>query len=284
MTSDNASTGSSRRDVEELVREHLPLVGYVVREVLARVPGHVNRDDLASAGMYALVVAAQRYDGERGIPFNRYATTRIRGGIMDEMRGMDWATRSVRRRVRELDEVKTRLATHLGRTPTDAETAEALGLSTGELSSHQQDVARAAVASLQAVQESGADALMPSGGPAPHDVLEHRERVAYLQDAVATLPERLRAVVEGYFFAERPMTELADELGVSESRVSQMRSEALALLKGALNTALDPHLVEAHPNPTGAAARRRDAYFAEVASHRSFSSRLGSVKVRTRTA
>lgn len=267
-----------------MVREHLPLVGYVVRETLARVPGHVHRDDLASAGMYALVVAAQRYDGTRGIPFNRYATTRIRGAIMDELRGMDWASRSVRRRGRELDEVKSRLATSLGRTPNEAETAEALGLSTSELASHQQDVSRAMVTSLQVVQDTGSEGLLPTGSRAPHEVVEHRERIAYLQDAVAKLPERLRVVVEGYFFHERPMTELAEELGVSESRVSQMRAEALSLLGDALNSALDPHLVSPHPNPAGAAARRRDAYFAEVASHRSFAARVGGGNLHTQSA
>lgn len=283
MTSDNGAT-AGQRDIDELVREHLPLVGYVVRETLARVPGHVQRDDLASAGMYALVVAAQRYDETRGIPFNRYAATRIRGAVMDELRGMDWASRSVRRRGRELDEARSGLATQLGRTPTAVETAQALGITVGELASHQQDTARAMVASLQQVQESGAEGLMPAGGPAPHEVVEHRERIAYLQDAVVTLPDRLRAVVEGYYFAERPMTELADELGVSESRVSQMRAEALSLLGGALNSALDPHLATPHPNPAGAAARRRDAYYAEVASHRSFAARVGAESLHTQTA
>jgi RNA polymerase sigma factor for flagellar operon FliA len=284
VTTDSPSTRRSAQEIDALVRQHMPLVGYVVRETLARVPSHVNRDDLASAGMYALVVAAQRYDDERGIPFNRYVTTRIRGAIMDELRGMDWASRSVRRRARELDETRAQLGTQLGRTPNDAEVAQALGVGVDELAANQQDVSRAMVASLQEVQEAGADGLLPSGGPAPHEIVEHRERVGYLHDAVAKLPERLRTVVEGCFFGERPMTEIAEELGVSESRVSQMRTEALSLLKGALNTALDPHLVEEHPNPTGAAARRRNTYYAEVASHRSFASRLAGEKIPARIA
>jgi RNA polymerase sigma factor for flagellar operon FliA len=284
VISDSSSTSRTAEQIDQLVREHLPLVGYIVRETLSRVPGHVHRDDLASAGMYALVVAAQRYDDSRGIPFNRYVTTRIRGAIMDELRGMDWASRSVRRRARELDDIRSQLGTKLGRTPTDAEVAQALGVGVDELTANQQDVSRAMVASLQEVQEAGAEGLLPSGGPAPHEIVEHRERVGYLHDAVAKLPERLRTVVEGSFFAERPMTEIAEELGVSESRVSQMRTEALSLLKGALNTALDPQLVEEHPNPNGAAARRRNAYYAEVASHRSFASRLAGEKVPAQTA
>jgi RNA polymerase sigma factor for flagellar operon FliA len=260
--------------VEKLVQENLPLVGYVVRETMARVPGHVQRDDLASAGMYALVLAAQAYDAERGVPFNRYATTRIRGAIVDELRGLDWASRSVRRRSRQIEELRGDLAVRLGRPASGAELAQALGLSADELAAHQKDVSRASVTSLNAVQDAGADQFLPSGGPTPQEVLEQREKVAYLQDAVVHLPERLRAVVQGYFFEERPMAELAAELGVSESRISQMRAEALVLLRDALNSAIDPNLVAEYANPTGVAARRREAYFAEVAAHRSFISRL----------
>ena len=275
MNAENGGAGRSRGDVEELVREHLPLVGYAVRETMSRIPGHVHRDDLASAGMYALVKAAQRYDADQGVPFARYATTRIRGAITDELRGMDWASRSVRRRAREIDEVRGRLTTQFGRPPTNGEVAATLGIGVDELAASQQDLLRAMVGSLTEVSERGEEGLLPTGGPAPHEIVEHRERLAYLQDAVARLPERLRLVVEGYFLAERPMAELAEELGVSESRVSQMRAEALVLLRDALNSALEPDLVPAHPNPGGVAARRREAYFAEVASHRSYVARLG---------
>jgi RNA polymerase sigma factor for flagellar operon FliA len=284
VTSSNVTNPDRPGQVDDLVRQHLPLVGYVVRETLARVPSHVNRDDLASAGMYALVKAAHAYDAERGVAFNRYAATRIRGAIVDELRGLDWASRSVRRRARELDELRGSLATQLGRTATDAELAVALGVGAEELSAHQEDVSRAVVMSLQGFDDHTIDEVLPGRAPAPEDVLVHRERVAYLQDGVATLPERLRVVVEGYFFAERPMTELAEELGVTESRVSQMRAEALSLLRDALNTALEPDLVAPPANPGGCAARRREAYYAEVASHRSFGSRLAPAVREAQTA
>lgn len=270
----SATSGTAHRDVDELVREHLPLVGYIVRETMARVPGHVHRDDLASAGMYALVLAAQGYDEERGVSFNRYASTRIRGAIVDELRGLDWASRSVRRRVRQIDDVRSELAGKLGRPVTDGEIAQALGMSAEELDAHKQDVSRATVTSLQLGPDNTVEDLLPAGSPSPQELLEQRERIAYLQDAVVHLPARLRAVVEGYFFDERPMADLAQELGVTESRISQMRAEALVLLRDAMNSALEPELVPAHTNPAGVAARRRDAYFAEVASHRSFGSRL----------
>lgn len=271
-------------DVDALVREHLALVGHAVRSAMSRVPGHVSRDDLASAGMLALVLAAQRYDESQGVPFPAYASTRIRGAILDELRAMDWASRSVRRRAREVEDVRGRLAGELGRPVTDTEVAQALGIGSDELSSHQADLSRAMVASLSEMQAGGMDLLLPSRGPAPDEVLEHRERLAYLQDAVSTLPERLRIVVEGHFFNDRPMTEIAEELGVTQSRVSQLRGEALTLLRDAMNSALDPDLVPEHPRPDGAAARRRNAYFAEVAAHRTYAARVGGSPASLQTA
>jgi RNA polymerase sigma factor FliA len=265
---------AARADDDTLVRQHLPLVGHIVRETMARVPAHVNRDDLTSAGLTALVQATRAYDAERGVSFSRYASTRVRGAILDELRSVDWASRSVRRRARQVDEVRNNLAARLGRVPTDAEVASALGVGVDEITANEEDVSRAVVMSLQGFGETPIDDVLASHIPGPEELIEHREKVAYLQDAVAELPERLRVVVQGYFFAERPMAEIAAELGVTESRVSQMRAEALVLLKGALNSALEPAMVTSHTRPDGCAARRRDAYFAAVASHRSFATRL----------
>jgi RNA polymerase sigma factor for flagellar operon FliA len=263
-----------RPDETDLVSQHLPLVGHLVRETMSRVPAHVNRDDLTSAGLAALVQAARSFDTTRGTSFSRFASTRIRGAILDELRSIDWASRSVRRRARQVEEVRNTLAAEFGRTPLDSEVASALGVGVEEIAANEHDVSRAAVLSLQGFGESPIEDLLTSHMPGPEAVLEHREKLAYLQDAVAELPERLRCVVESYFFAERPMAEIAEELGVTESRVSQMRAEALALLKDALNSALEPALVTPHSRPDGCAARRRNAYFAAVAAHRSYSSRL----------
>ena len=90
----------SARDLEDLVREHMPMVGHLVRELLNRVPGHVHADDLSSAGFAALLGAARSFDVTRGIPFHRFAAVRIRGALLDELRGQDWASRSVRARAR----------------------------------------------------------------------------------------------------------------------------------------------------------------------------------------
>ena len=262
---------------DELITSHLPLVGHLVRETMGRVPAHVSRDDLTSAGMAALVQAARSFDAERGVVFARYAATRIRGAILDELRGIDWASRSVRRRARELDEARTKLAAALGRVPTTAEVASALGLRPEEVVANDDDVSRASVMSLQGFGDTPVEDLLPTTEPSPETHLEHREQLGYLVDAVAELPERLRKVVEDYFFAERPMAEIAEDLGVSESRISQMRAEALVLLKDAMNAALAPELVTPAKRPQGCAARRREAYFEAVATRRTPFARLGSV-------
>jgi RNA polymerase sigma factor FliA len=278
------SGGRNQSDVDDLVTSHIQLVGHIVRETMGRLPGHVSRDDLTSAGLTALVQAARSFDEARGVPFTRYAATRVRGAVIDELRGIDWASRSVRRRARELDATRSRLATELGRMPTDAEVAAASGMSLEEIAANDDDVSRASVMSLQGFGDTPIDDVLPTRVPSPEERIEQQERVGYLVDAVALLPERLRTVVEGYFFAERPMADIAAELGVSESRVSQMRAEALVLLKDAMNSALDPELVTPHARPDGCAARRRDAYFASVASRRTAAARISAVSAYDRTA
>lgn len=252
--------------VDDLITQNIPLVGHLVRETLGRVPAHVNRDDLVSAGLTALVQAGQAYDASRGVPFARYAATRIRGALLDELRSVDWASRSVRRRARDLDETRSKLSATLGRTPTNAEVASALGVPLDEVVANDGDVARAQVLSLQAAREGVLDDLLVSSEPDPGAEVEHREQLGYLLAAVEELPERLRLVVREYFLAERPMAEIAAELGVTESRISQLRAEALVLLRDAVNKAFDPELVPVHPRPGGCADRRRESYFAAVAA------------------
>jgi RNA polymerase sigma factor FliA len=266
---------------DDLITRHMPLVGHIVRETMGRVPSHVSRDDLTSAGLTALVQAAQAFDEERGVPFERYAATRIRGAILDELRSVDWASRSVRRRARDLEETRTRLASTLGRVPTVAEVASALGLSVEEVSANDEDVNRAQVLSLQGSTSASLDELVPTRAPSPEVLVEHQERLTYLMEAIAELPERLRVVVRDYFFAERPMADIAADLGVTDSRISQMRAEALVLLRDALNHALEPTMVAPAAKPDGCAARRREAYFAAVAARHAEGSRRLPAQARS---
>lgn len=247
-----------------LVVEHLPLVGYHVNATLSRVPSYVSRSDLASAGSLALVKAARAYDPSTGVPFARYASLRIKGALLDELRGMDWVSRGARRRVRALTEVADELTATLGHAPSRNELAEATGMPVEEIDAARGD-AEVRVLSIEAYDGVIADTVAETGA-GPEESLLLGERLEYLRAAVESLPERMRYVIEQLFFHDRPVLELTEELGVTRSRISQMRTEALALLRDGMNANLDPDMVQTTDRPDGVADRRRQAYFAQVAS------------------
>src|SRR5213082_630688 len=181
---------------DNLVREHLPLVGYVVSEIAHRVPGHVSRNDLVSAGMLGLAQAARSFDPERGIAFDRFASTRIRGALLDELRGRDWASRSVRARARGLQAAHEELTNKLGRTPNPDEVARMLDIPTETVHKLVDDVHRATVLNYDSlVLEGDAECFIASDDATPEMTMLDRERKAYLIDAVHALPERLQRVV-----------------------------------------------------------------------------------------
>jgi len=260
---------------EQLVEDHLALVHHAVSDMAARVPRHVSRDDLVSAGMAGLARAARSFDPARGIGFDHYATTRIRGALLDELRGLDWASRSVRARSRRVGGAVEELTAKLGREPSRTEVAEHLGITPAALEAVTKDVNRAVILNYDSMMAQGtADALMPADHRGPDQVLLERETRAYLVDAVSALPDRLRTVVLGYFFDERSMQDLAEELGVSESRISQMRAEALSLLRDGMNSQLEPDAVDSGRRLSPRVAQRKAAYYAAIASGSDYRSRL----------
>ena len=275
-------------DVETLVADHLALVGHIAREAAARLPRHLDSDDLVGAGALALVQAAHAFDPGLGVPFPRFASTRVRGAMIDQMRQRDWATRSVRSRARVLAGVSEDLTKALHRAPTDAELAAASGMSESEVRHVLSGADRAALLSLDPVagDDEGLGAGLRDGAPCPDEALVAAERIGYLRDAIAELPERLRHVVTGYYLEDRPLTELAEDLGVSQSRASQMRAEGLELLQSALSILLEddaragagasstaparsPGGAGGRPAADGVRARRRDAYVQAVAQRSS---------------
>jgi RNA polymerase sigma factor for flagellar operon FliA len=271
--------------VEELVRANLPLVGHLAREAAVKLPRHLDTDDLHGAGALALVQAAQSFDDTLGVPFARFAATRIRGAMIDHMRQRDWATRSVRSRARALATVSEELTKALHRRPTDAELAAAGGLSEAEVRQVQAGTDRATLLSLDplSADDEGLGSHLVDRAPRPDEALVAAERIGYLRDAIAELPERARLVVTGYYLDNRQLTEIAEQLGVTQSRASQLRAEALDLLHEALSRLLtDDSRVGAGATARvddgpgddggrgaapadGVRARRREAYVASVA-------------------
>ena len=251
----------------------MAVVHHEVRSISIRLPGHVHTDDLISAGMSALFGAATSFDPEFGVPFARFAARRIRGALLDELRSADWATRSLRARVRTRNTAYESLAAHLGRTPNPDELALEMGVSRDELARIEADLHQSVILRFDHLAtDSGADAILPSTTETPEAVIVERERQAYLHDAVRSLPERLQKVVFGCFFDDRPMRELAEELGVTESRISQLRAEALKMLRDGMNSQLAPDLLP--ENGTGVAAGRREAFYATIAARSSYRARL----------
>ena len=234
--------GRSAAEVDALVTEHLPLAAFAVNAVAARIslPAHVNRDDLLSCAHIALVEVARRFDPAAGASFSTYALARLQGAVLDELRSGDWASRSVRAAARRTDAAADALAMTLGRPPTREELAASLGVGRAELDSLQVDVHRAVMVSIDA--ETGPDGGsldLPDTGESPERALLRGERARYLQDAIRALPDRLDEVVERNFFGDESLTEIADSLGVTLSRVSQMRARALVLLHAAMKQTWD---------------------------------------------
>ncbi len=254
---------AAEREIHRLIEEHLPLVRHVVFQVAVHFPRHVDREELATAGAVGLVEAARRYEPGRGVPFDRFAAQRIRGAILDAVRQADWAPRSVRTLARKLEQTEHQLASKLGRVPTQDETAEALKMPREELRRLQDRMFRSVVLALEyevaddQEELTLVDVLADETTKEPCEELESRELHAYLRDAVHLLPERHRIVVVGYFLEGRKSQDLAELLDVTESRISQLRSEALAMLRDGIEAQYEPAAVE---EPVGRVARRKAGY------------------------
>jgi len=273
----------SASEISRLIEEHLPLVNHVVFQVAVHFPRHVDRDELARAGALGLVEAARRFEESRGVPFNRFAAQRIRGAIIDAVRAADWAPRSMRLLARQLDQTEQALATRLGRVPSADETARELGMSRSELDHLRERMYRSVVLAFEHLANDGdesdltlIDVIEDTSMREPSAELEHRELHAYLRDAVSLLPERHRIVVVGYFLEERTSLDLARFLGVTESRISQMRSEALEMLKDGIERQYDtPASSDSTPvADAGLTDRRRTRYATAIGDASSWDDRI----------
>ena len=243
----------------KLVVENLPLVGYLVSEVWAKAR-HLSRDDLASAGSLALITSADAFDPALGVPFGAFARRRIIGAFADEMRSNDWATRMARRRIKDTRQVQETLAAALGRSATVDEVAAALGVDRETALAGLADSER----TLTALDDTTAEFLV-ADTVLPEESLLSTERLAYLRAAVVALPERMRSIIEQVYFEDRSVKEIAADLGITHSAVSQQRSEAIRLLRDGMGTHYaDDAETDYVPESTVAPARR-SAYLSRMA-------------------
>ena len=259
----------SQAEIDALVTEHMPLASFAVNAVAARIslPGHVSREDLLSCAHVALVEVAKRFDPSAGASFATYALARLQGAVLDELRSGDWASRSVRAAARRSDAAADALTISLGRPPSREELAASLGVPRSELDNLQVDVHRAVMVSIDAeVAGDGTSLDLPDTGESPERAVLRGERARYLHDAIRALPDRLDEVVERNFFGDESLTDIAQDLGVTLSRVSQMRARALTLLHAAMSEVWEGKAV---PADGGVRARNQQRTYVERVAGRS---------------
>jgi RNA polymerase sigma factor FliA len=233
---------------EELAVKLLPLVKRVALEMRERLPQHVDLEDLAGAGVLGLLDAVQKFDARKHVKIETYARHRIRGAILDSLREMDPASRDMRKKNKAAEKMYRELQTKLGRPATDEEMAEALGISLKRWYRTLQELNSVGVDWMRPNHVPEACVLDESSVPAegqedPFDLCYHNEQKEILGRAAAMLPERERTVISLYYEQELTMKDIAERMGIDESRVSQIHSAALSHLRAKVGTILKsaPH-------------------------------------------
>ncbi len=221
----------------QLIQDHLSLVELVVQRMVSQVPSFMTKDDMTSAAMMGLIDAADRFDSSKGVKFTTFAEYRMRGAILDEMRKMDWFSRTMRDKQNHLTQTMLRLERQFGRSPEEHEMADAMDLS---LDGYQQLLAEVSHLGCVSLHEtldhseegrSFLDALEDVGGPTPTDLIEQQEMTYLIAEILEELSEKERLVVALYYYEELTQKEIAEVLSVSEGRVSQLHSQALLKLR-----------------------------------------------------
>ncbi len=217
----------------ELLGRYIGLAHHAAREVAPRVRDAVSLDELISAGSLGLLQAMEGFDPERGLAFSTFAMRRIRGAILDELRSRDPLSRADRSQVRRMDSAVAELEQQLGRSPSSVEIAGHLGVDHETVARLRQRTAVVGSVSLEG--EPGgrtlADRIGDDGDQAIQAGLEASERAGALQAALGDLPPRERLILSRSYFEERPLRQIAEELGVTESRVCQLRAQAISRLR-----------------------------------------------------
>ncbi|HEX3742777.1 MAG TPA: FliA/WhiG family RNA polymerase sigma factor [Bryobacteraceae bacterium] len=215
---------------DRIIIEHLPLVKAIAIRVHENLPVHVDLDDLTHAGVLGLFDAVTKYDSQKNVAFHAYAKHRIKGAILDSLRQLDWASRDLRKRQKQVDSVTHTLSAKLGRTPLEGEVAEELGLSPDRWHKIQLELRTVGTVSANATADPEFDRPMefPAAPESqPDRMCGHRQLQTTLARVMETLPKRYQKVVFLYYTNEMTMKEIGEAMGVNESRVSQIHKIAL---------------------------------------------------------
>jgi RNA polymerase sigma factor for flagellar operon FliA len=243
MSAISVSAGSrakvSLEQRDQIVLDHLPLVKAIAIRVHENLPVHVDLDDLIHAGVMGLFDAVAKYDGAKNVAFHSYAKHRIKGAILDSLRQLDWASRDLRRRQKQVESVTRDLGVKLGRAPHDIEIAEQMGV--GLARWRQMQMEMRTVGPVSASPNPDQDRERPQEFPGrpnlqPDRMCEQRQLETTLARAIGTLPLRYQKVVFLYYTNDLTMKEIGEVLGVNESRVSQIHKIALKKMAGVLES------------------------------------------------
>ncbi len=229
-------TNMTNNTNDSLVIRHAPLVKRIAYHLMSRLPPSVQADDLIQAGMIGLLEASRNYDAKQGASFETYAGIRIRGAMLDEIRKNDWAPRSVHRKARRVAEAVRKIENEKGRDARDNEVAEVLEMSLDEYHQVLQDASGYLVMSFDemGVDDEAMATQVSDRSPSPFEGLQHEDFKKNLAESIAGLPERERLVMTLYYDEELNLREIGAVIGVSESRVSQIHSQALLRLQARL--------------------------------------------------
>ena len=220
---------------EQLIIEYAPLVKLVAGRLSMYLGHNVEYDDLVSYGIFGLIDAIDKFDLAKNVKFETYASLRIRGAILDQIRKMDWIPRTVRQRQRKMDEAIKQIEMRTGKNATDEELARELGLTEDELCNWQSQMKVTNVVSLNEFEENGPEPVIDTSNKShfaqPEDVVEEAELKETLVAALDLLTEKERKVIELYYYEEMTLKEISKILEVAESRVSQLHTKGLLKMR-----------------------------------------------------
>jgi len=233
---------------EQIVLEHTPLIRYIVNRIAVRLPSHIDLDDLHNTGVIGLMDAIEKYDPDKNCKFKTYAEFRIKGAILDQLRSLDWVPRSVRQKGRRLERAYGEVEQRLGRSATEDEVADSLGLQLDKLQELVNQVRGISLVNLEEIRNGGqdgdrngsyADVVEDVNAENPYSTLKLQEMKQIVADTIATLPEKERLVISLYYYEDLNMKEIGNILGITESRVCQIHTKSVLRLRSKLKNTLE---------------------------------------------
>ncbi|MEZ4751472.1 MAG: FliA/WhiG family RNA polymerase sigma factor [Bdellovibrionota bacterium] len=232
-----------KRTKEKLIIEYAPLIKFIAQKIAVRLPSNIEFDDLVSSGVIGLMDAIDKYDPTRDNKFKTYAEFRIRGAILDELRAQDWVPRSVREKAKQLERAHLRLEQQLGRVPTEDEITSELGLNKDEYYDLLNQVKSVSILSLDEAgsfnssdRKSILSLLESRKIPSPITQLNIKAIKEVVTRAIESLPEKQRLVLSLYYYEDLNLKEIGEVLDVTESRVSQLHTQAILWLRRKLRS------------------------------------------------